>query len=434
MEHSTYTRPPAFTWGKVEVRDALPVYPPTEPLEYPPLPSPPREPAFDAPYTLTTHLFPASYIRTTRWAPVPKPPPANATKEERRRILAETRLQLDALRTSNVTDGYPQVLWNCVNRYVRKNLNSSNRTGVTLFCAHANGFPKEIWEPTLGHLLPSSAGIIDEVWLWESVQHGDAGLVNASSASGIFDWSDNGRDIANFLLHFLPTVATNTTLPTHLPRVAPEETELRSKRGFSDRNTLAASLYPRLFHSLVLVDPVIIRPYDNQGRDRVLDLAAGALSRRDTWASREEALDSYNKSPFFRSWDPAVLQIYVDCGIHLTKDENGKEVAKLKMPGIQEAVVFSETHTEYEVFQRLVDLDERITLRWIMPGKPGARELGGPGTTVYRVWARPANSTNVKILGGGHLIPQEAPQELAEDLAKFLLQHFAVPSRIRASL
>ena len=43
-----------------------------------------------------------------------------------------------------MTDGYPLVLWNCVNRYVKQGLNVSNKTGVTLFFAHANGFPKEV--------------------------------------------------------------------------------------------------------------------------------------------------------------------------------------------------------------------------------------------------------------------------------------------------
>jgi hypothetical protein len=37
------------------------------------------------------------------------------------------------------------------------------------------------------------------------------------------------------------------------------------------------------------------------------------------------------------------------------------------MPGIQEGIVFSETHTEREVYQRLSELDEKIELRWIMP-------------------------------------------------------------------
>jgi hypothetical protein len=88
--------------------------------------------------------------------------------------------------SSQVTDGHPRVLWNCLNRYVRQGLDESSSTGITLFLAHATGFPKEIWEPTLGHLLSSQdvVGLVDEIWSWEAVQHGDAGLINASSLTG----------------------------------------------------------------------------------------------------------------------------------------------------------------------------------------------------------------------------------------------------------
>ena len=74
------------------------------------------------------------------------------------------------------------------------------------------------------------------------------------------------------------------------------------------------------------------------------------------------------------------------------------------MPGIIEAVVFAHLITPFDVYERLVDLDERIVLRWLIPGKPGAGEVGPPGSTKYRVWIRPKNSTNKKILGGGHLV------------------------------
>ena len=74
------------------------------------------------------------------------------------------------------------------------------------------------------------------------------------------------------------------------------------------------------------------------------------------------------------------------------------------MPAILEAVVFSHFITSFEVYERLVDLDERIVLRWLAPGKPGAKELGPPDSTKHRVWVRPKNSTNVRILGGGHLV------------------------------
>jgi hypothetical protein len=72
------------------------------------------------------------------------------------------------------------------------------------------------------------------------------------------------------------------------------------------------------------------------------------------------------------------------------------------MPGVLEAVNFSHLVTTFEVYERLVNLDERIAIRWLLPSKPGSPEFGVP--TSYRVWVRPKNSTNVKILGGGHLV------------------------------
>lgn len=96
--------------------------------------------------------------------------------------------------------------------------------------------------------------LIEEIWTWESVQHGDACLINAESLSGIceqelprtlgqvlrlitcaVDWSDNTRDILNFLLHFLPSSAAIPSLPTHLQRVPISDSEDRKVHGFRDR-------------------------------------------------------------------------------------------------------------------------------------------------------------------------------------------------------
>jgi len=120
--------------------------------------------------------------------------------------------------------------------------------------------------------------------------------------------------------------------------------------------------------------------------------------------NRAEALSTFQKSPFFLAWDPTSLELYVTCGTYLTQGDNGNEVAKLKMSGTHEAIVFSETHTEFEVYDRLPVLDERIKLRWVVPGKEGAPEFGPPGSTCRRVWVRPGNSTNVRIEGAGHLV------------------------------
>jgi len=145
MSSNAFAQPPPFTWEHVSWREPLPAFPPPEPLDRPALPTPARlKPAFDAPYTLSTHLFPAAYLRSTRPEPEPPLPHPNATKEERKQHWVDTQQLLKDLRTATDTDGYPRVLWNCANRYVKNGLNESNRTGVTLFVAHANGFPKEV--------------------------------------------------------------------------------------------------------------------------------------------------------------------------------------------------------------------------------------------------------------------------------------------------
>ncbi|KAG6817570.1 hypothetical protein H0H87_006947 [Tephrocybe sp. NHM501043] len=439
-----YSQPPPFTWPSIVPRKPLPIFPPPEPLTQPSLPSPARKPIFDAPYTLSTHIFPAAYLRTTSFISPPLPPPGNASKAERQASADAIVEDLRDLRVSLEPQGTKQVLWNCVNRYAKNGLDGERAHGVTLLFAHANGFPKEIWEPVLQHLLSSqAASTIDEVWTWESVQHGDACLINGDKNGGVFDWTDNARDILNFLTNYLPTKASGGSLPTHLPRLPSDEVEFRQNNPFRHRtlitighsyggctSTYAALTLPKLFSSIMLIDPVIVKPTGHliSRSERVDKLVQGAILRRESWSSREEALGLLSKSPFFGAWDPAVLKIYIDCGTYDTTDPTtGKPVIRLKMPGIQEAIVFSETHTEVEVFERLPTLDERIELRWIVPGKPGAGEFGPPGSTRERVWLRPKNASNIRIPNAGHLIPQEAPQALARDIEEFIQQRYAQP-------
>jgi len=144
----SYPRPhPGYTFGKLNTppRGLIPIYPPAGPLCLPTLPTPPRsKPSFDAPYRLTTHLVPSAYLRASWNAPVPAMPKAE-TKEERVKILQQTyQLLLDNRSYPGESDGYPRLLWNCLNRYVRQGLDESSSTGITLFFVHANGFPKEV--------------------------------------------------------------------------------------------------------------------------------------------------------------------------------------------------------------------------------------------------------------------------------------------------
>lgn len=145
-----------FGWYKVDpyprpfpsVRAAPPF-----PAHLPELPSSPRKPtSISANYLLSTHIVPAAYPRvapvtTTPLEPAPSP---GLGKEEKKRvnarradtIIATQRAHAEAVTPLGEGDG--RVHWNCVNRYVRKDMGHGSKKGVTLFLAHATGFPKEV--------------------------------------------------------------------------------------------------------------------------------------------------------------------------------------------------------------------------------------------------------------------------------------------------
>lgn len=438
---STYPFEPSPPWTTVNPKPFLPFRTRygSEELEAPPLPSPRNEP-FNDNYIVSTHLVPAGCPRLTPDIPLPVVPKFKTNTAERKRDIQQLFTEIIERQERFVRgelggERSEKPLWNCVNRYVKRV--QDGRKGLTLFLAHANGFPKEIWEATLRYLLSSpTASLIDEVWSWEAVQHGDAALVNETNLSGIFDWRDNARDIAHFLLYYLPEDASSKVLPTHLQLLPETIRESRKIKGFSSRSLvavghsfggcssiLAAVNFPALFSSIILIDPVVLSGRENSSHFFALNLAA--LARRERWPSREEALRLFKTSPFFGAWHPDTLQLYVTYG--LCKDSQGG--VRLKMSSMHEALVFSDHIGSNEAWELLEKVDERIELRWIVPGKPKDKGIGGEKATRVRVWRRPANSSNVVFHFAGHLIPHEAPEELAQEISAFLEKKYGIRSR-----
>ncbi|KAG1807192.1 hypothetical protein EV424DRAFT_1329677, partial [Suillus variegatus] len=138
-------------------------------------------------YNISMHIIPAANPRVTLNIPVPGSPPCSSKRHER----DIKNLGLELMKQARQgEDGYSGVmderlLWNCVDRYVKKDRKDKVRTkGIALFLVHATGFPKElIWETTLCYLL-AACGVIDEIWSWQSVQHEDSALLNGQNLSG----------------------------------------------------------------------------------------------------------------------------------------------------------------------------------------------------------------------------------------------------------
>ncbi|RPD76053.1 alpha/beta-hydrolase [Lentinus tigrinus ALCF2SS1-7] len=433
----TYPPPGPYDLPTCHPKPLKPSQTPPRDIQAPQLPTPPRKSLLDEWYTLSTHLVPAACPRTTPFVPLPPLPQWSPNKDEFQasvqRVVDEVSATKEAQWLGKLDHLEPnsRQMWICVNRYVRKGLREDDTgKGVTLFMSHANGFPKEIWEPLLRQLTLEQEHAnykVDEIWSWEAANHGDSCLINADALGGLYDWRDNSRDILQFLQYYLPTTATPDGLPTALPRLADDEAESRRVHGLTSRRMVyvghsfggctvlrAAMEQPQLFKYLYMLD-AMIQPIQEQApkpSESIKNLVAGAVRRRDGWSSKEEAHKGFSAIPFFKAWDPSTLDVYIECALYRAPDGQ----LKLKMPGIQEAVCFAESYATFEMFELLEKLPPAVETRWLM-----ARDLPPQDTEKRRkvAWRRKVNTTH-RIVPSGHLIAQEIPSVTAKDLHEFL--------------
>lgn len=83
--------------------------------------------------------------------------------------------------------------------------------------------------------------------------------------------------------------------------------------------TNVALMHPRLFTGFIALDPVISR-FSPQKKGQQLDAAfpspaSLSITRRDTWSSRAAAREAFLSRPFYRDWDPRVLDLWVQYGL-----------------------------------------------------------------------------------------------------------------------
>ena len=100
-----------------------------------------------------------------------------------------------------------------------------------------------------------------------------------------------------------------------------------------------ALAHPRLFTTLVLLDPVIARFTANQG-DMANSPATMSIYRRDVWPSRAEAKQAFGKSPFYAAWDKRALDIWIQHGLRPTNEDSPDGEVTLVTSKHQEVFTF----------------------------------------------------------------------------------------------
>ncbi|PVI01652.1 alpha/beta-hydrolase [Periconia macrospinosa] len=172
-------------------------------------------------------------------------------------------------------------------------------TPVTIIAAHANGISKEAYEPMFEELGKFLKGKLKAIWFADCAHQGASGILNEGLLGDDPNWFDHSRDLLALVNEFRD-------------RIQPPIIGVAHSMGCAQLVQLSI-IHPRLFQSLILIDPVIrgkIPPGPNA--------AMMTTMRPDLWNSLEEAKADFRRNKFYKSWDPRALDKYLEYGLRST--------------------------------------------------------------------------------------------------------------------
>ncbi|EAW24908.1 putative toxin biosynthesis protein [Aspergillus fischeri NRRL 181] len=182
---------------------------------------------------------------------------------------------------------------------------------VTILAAHANGFPKELYEPLWEEIYARSKANgfrIRSIWMADVAHQGQSSVLNEDLLGNDPSWFDHPRD----LLHLVNVKRKEMPRPI---------VGIGHSMGGAHLAQLSL-MHPRLIHSLVLLDPVIQRQTTQLEprplfKDQLVIAKTTQLStyRRDKWPSRKAAAEAFKKNPFYQTWDARVLDRWIKYGL-----------------------------------------------------------------------------------------------------------------------
>ena len=255
-----------------------------------------------------------------------------------------------------------------------------NHGATGLLMAHATGFCGSVLVPLAQHM-----GDRFSCWAFDARGHGDT-----TGPSGL-DWT-----WARFADDVLAVV---------------DGLGLSRPYGFGHSSGGAALLdaearRPGTFAALWCFEPIVWPRVSEELAASRAPLVAGALRRRDTFASREEAYEHFSSRPPLASLDARALRAYVDCGFG--PDPGGG--VRLRCRPAVEAEIYRQGLV-HDGFSRLGRVSCPVTVAW------GAASVAVPlDVARAQVDALPA-ATLETLPGLGHFGPMEDPAAVAGRMA-----------------
>ncbi|KAF2094885.1 hypothetical protein NA57DRAFT_80054 [Rhizodiscina lignyota] len=229
-----------------------------------------------------------------------------------------------------------EVLHIAVKQYTPLNNPHPKKGDVTVIGTQANGFPKEVYEPLWEDLLErtNAAGFaIRSIWIADVAQQGQSGVLNEGKLGNDPSWFDHPRDLLNMINHF------RDQMPRPIVGIG---------HSMGGNHLVNLSLiHPRLFETIVLIDPVVQRFTNAQGNYQP---AYASSIRRDRWPSRDEARKAFLRSKFYQAWDPRVMDRWIAYGLRELPTELYPEHQPIQQaPATPEAAANAPTEPQREV-------------------------------------------------------------------------------------
>ena len=259
----------------------------------------------------------------------------------------------------------------------------------TIFFAHANGFPTPCYEPFL-NALQSQGFALDAI---EKI-----GLNPKYPITN--DWPHLTEELRVEITsrHNEPVIGIGHSLGGLL-------------------SYLVARKQPTIYSHLILLDPPVINGWQNiiwwlakrLGISDRITPAGASKNRRTHFANYQAAYDNLRPKSLFRNFPEASFKAYLDHG--------------LKPDGEDGLTLVIDLETELALFRTASDDLWRYREKLAMPGLYLTAEDSEFAQRPFAQRLSVSAGMDYKVLKGGHLFPQERPEETAKIIGDWVKNH-----------
>jgi len=279
--------------------------------------------------------------------------------------------------------------------------------GLTFVLGHNVSSHKEMWEPVITELFDLCSSSSDprfrirEVWSLEWQSHGQTAVVNEDNLDrrdGVSP-SEYGTVLRYFVLS--EHVAGHRIVPV----------------GFSASTSAWAlamlSMASLPFTAVIFIEPTIlippILPDDPRAAQGVANRKA-VLSRKDKWASMEEASEWMRKRYPWKLWDKRVFNLYLKYALR-EKSSDGQSFVTLSCSIAQEVNAY-DAESHFAAAPGLSKACSNVKVHAFFGERPELVTLAARNSMCDATEGRSMATVNI-IPNAGHLVVCEKPTDVA---------------------